>query len=191
MCAKKDKTSKKRKASSGDDVASPSKKKIKLSSEAKALKKAFKEAKKAYKADKKNSDLKKAYKSAKKAWYAVKEGKPEEKLTPMKTEEEMTPVPSEEELTPVKKVEEEEKKVESSPAQQDGCTTIFLGNLPWSVDEDMVKAAFKDCGEIAAIRWGTDKKLEILRVTDMSSSAPSRHVPKLSSLTDKILVAER
>ncbi len=158
MCAKKDKTSKKRKASSGDDVSSPSKKKMKLSNEAKALKKAFKEAKKAYKADKKNKDLKKAYKSAKKAWYAVKEGKPEEELTPMKTEEEMTPVPSEEESTPLKKVEEE-KKVESSPAQQDGCTTIFLGNLPWSVDEDMVKAAFKDCGEIAAIRWGSSCSL--------------------------------
>lgn len=155
MCANKDKTSKKRKNVSGDDASSPSKKKIKLSKEAKELKKAFKAAKAAYKEDKKNADLKKAYKSAKKAWFAVKEGKNEEELTPVKTE-------TEEELTPMKKdvVEEkvEEKKIESSPSQQDGCTTIFLGNLPWSVDEDMVKTAFKDCGEIAAIRWGTDKE---------------------------------
>jgi len=151
MCANKDTSSKKRKAS-GNEAASPSKK-IKL--EKKALKKAFKAAKAAYKADKSNKDLKKAYKSAKKAYEAVKDQKDPE-LTPVKSE-------TEEELTPIKKTEEKKEEVTPTPSpsqggDSDGCTTIFLGNLPWTVDEDMVKAAFKECGEIAAIRWGTDRE---------------------------------
>jgi len=38
------------------------------------------------------------------------------------------------------------------------CTTIFCGNLPWSIDEDAIKAVFKECGEIAAVRWGQDRE---------------------------------
>jgi nucleolin len=31
--------------------------------------------------------------------------------------------------------------------------SIFLGNLSWSITEDAVRAAFKECGEIARIKW--------------------------------------
>jgi len=34
-----------------------------------------------------------------------------------------------------------------------GCTTVFLGNLDFNVEEKDVKAHFKDCGEIVKIRW--------------------------------------
>jgi len=35
----------------------------------------------------------------------------------------------------------------------DGCTTVFLGNLSFNVDENAVRTHFADCGEIASIRW--------------------------------------
>jgi len=35
----------------------------------------------------------------------------------------------------------------------DGCTTVFLGNLPFSIDEDTLRGVFSDCGEITSIRW--------------------------------------
>jgi len=35
----------------------------------------------------------------------------------------------------------------------DGCTTVFLGNLNFNVDEAAVRGHFADCGEITAIRW--------------------------------------
>lgn len=34
-----------------------------------------------------------------------------------------------------------------------GCVTCFLGNLSYDIDDDQTKAFFKDCGEIAKIRW--------------------------------------
>lgn len=34
-----------------------------------------------------------------------------------------------------------------------GCTTCFLGNLPYDVDEDTVRAFFKDCGVVTDVRW--------------------------------------
>jgi nucleolin len=35
----------------------------------------------------------------------------------------------------------------------DGCTTVFLGNLSYSIDEDTIRNLFSDCGEITSIRW--------------------------------------
>ncbi len=35
----------------------------------------------------------------------------------------------------------------------DGCTTVFLGNLSFTVDEAGVRKHFAECGEISAIRW--------------------------------------
>jgi len=39
----------------------------------------------------------------------------------------------------------------------EGCTTVFLGNLDFNIEEDDVKKFAKDCGEIASIRWLTDR----------------------------------
>jgi nucleolin len=35
----------------------------------------------------------------------------------------------------------------------EGCTTVFLGNLSFSIDEDTVRSVFADCGEVTAVRW--------------------------------------
>jgi len=40
----------------------------------------------------------------------------------------------------------------------EGCTTTFLGNLSFDIDDDKVKEFFKACGEIVAIRWVSDKE---------------------------------
>jgi nucleolin len=39
-------------------------------------------------------------------------------------------------------------------------TTIFCGNLPYSVTEDEIHEAFADCGKIHSIRWGTDRETQ-------------------------------
>jgi nucleolin len=39
----------------------------------------------------------------------------------------------------------------------EGCTTVFLGNLSFDIDDDAVKAFAKDCGNITSIRWLTHR----------------------------------
>merc|ERR1719183_803343 len=39
----------------------------------------------------------------------------------------------------------------------EGCTTVFLGNLDFNIEEDDVKNFAKDCGEVKSIRWLTDR----------------------------------
>jgi len=41
---------------------------------------------------------------------------------------------------------------EATP-KPDGCTTVFLGNLSFSIDEDTVRSLFSDCGDITSVRW--------------------------------------
>jgi len=42
-------------------------------------------------------------------------------------------------------------------AKPDGCLTVFVGNLSFNVDEETLREAFKDCGEITSIRFVEDK----------------------------------
>merc|ERR1719330_2281705 len=45
------------------------------------------------------------------------------------------------------------------PTQKpEGCTTVFVGNLSWQIDEDTLKEAFADCGEISQIRFAEDRE---------------------------------
>lgn len=39
----------------------------------------------------------------------------------------------------------------------EGCTSIFMGNLSWDVDEDTIRSLFADCGEITSVRFATDR----------------------------------
>lgn len=39
----------------------------------------------------------------------------------------------------------------------EGCTTVFLGNLSFDIEEDTIKDFAKDCGEVKTIRWLTDR----------------------------------
>lgn len=40
----------------------------------------------------------------------------------------------------------------------DGITKVFIGNVPWSIDDDMTKEFFKDCGDVQEIFWIEDKE---------------------------------
>jgi nucleolin len=44
---------------------------------------------------------------------------------------------------------------EQRPAtpKPDGCTTVFLGNLSFQIDENAVRSHFGDCGDISSVRW--------------------------------------
>jgi len=43
-------------------------------------------------------------------------------------------------------------------AKPDGCTTVFLGNLAYEIQDNNIYEIFADCGEIKQIRWVTDKQ---------------------------------
>jgi nucleolin len=38
-------------------------------------------------------------------------------------------------------------------AKPDGCTTVFIGNLSYQINEDEVYEFFSTCGNIKEIRW--------------------------------------
>lgn len=43
----------------------------------------------------------------------------------------------------------------ATPAAAAGASsTIFVGNLPWSADQDSIAALFADCGEVTSVRIG-------------------------------------
>ena len=41
-----------------------------------------------------------------------------------------------------------------------GCTTVFIGNLPWSITEDSLYAAFEPCGPIKQVRIALDRETQ-------------------------------
>jgi len=49
------------------------------------------------------------------------------------------------------------RKFEMS-AKPDGCTTCFLGNLSYDIDDDKCREFFASAGEISHIRWLTDRE---------------------------------
>ncbi|KAI8917427.1 hypothetical protein BC831DRAFT_484968 [Entophlyctis helioformis] len=59
---------------------------------------------------------------------------------------------AEEEEAPAKK-----QKNNDGEAVDAANTTVFVGNLSWNVDEDMLAGAFADCGEVESARIITDK----------------------------------
>ncbi|CAN0425508.1 unnamed protein product [Ascophyllum nodosum] len=45
----------------------------------------------------------------------------------------------------------------------DGCTTVFIGNLSWSLDEYTVRQIFRECGDIKSVRFGENRKTGVFR----------------------------
>lgn len=131
------------------------------------LKAAMKAAKKAFKADKTNKDLKKAFKAAKKA-VADKESGATAETTPS-TKKRKRDAEEEEEAVPAKKAKEEPKEeatedapmkvVDNSKASSNPMANekLFIGNLSFDIDDDGIKAFFKDCGEINDVFWLKDR----------------------------------
>jgi len=39
----------------------------------------------------------------------------------------------------------------------EGCTRVFVGNLSYDIDEEGLRNALKDCGEITRLKWGEDR----------------------------------
>ncbi|EJK52449.1 hypothetical protein THAOC_28271, partial [Thalassiosira oceanica] len=51
-----------------------------------------------------------------------------------------------------------------APSQkEEGCVTVFVGNMSFHIDEDTVRETFKDCGEIASIRFAEDKETGVFK----------------------------
>ena len=56
-------------------------------------------------------------------------------------------------------VEKPKRTYDNTPsAKPDGCICVFVGNLSYDIDEEQMKTAFKDCGEVTNIRWGMDRE---------------------------------
>ena len=58
------------------------------------------------------------------------------------------------------KIQEARASTPRSPGvpgvKPEGCNTVFIGNLPWDVDEDQIREIFSPCGEINRIRFATN-----------------------------------
>lgn len=129
------------------------------------LKAAMKKAKKAFKADKTNKELKAAFKAAKKAVAEKESGASAE--APSKKRKRDDEETAEE--APAKKSKEETKEeasedsgmkiVDNSKASSNPMANekLFIGNLSFDIDDDGIKAFFKDCGEIVDVFWLKDR----------------------------------
>lgn len=42
--------------------------------------------------------------------------------------------------------------------KQEGCCTVFVGNLSFQIDEDTLREAFAECGEITNVRFAEDRE---------------------------------
>ncbi|KAK9764752.1 hypothetical protein K7432_007494 [Basidiobolus ranarum] len=53
--------------------------------------------------------------------------------------------------------EVEESETKKQKVEEEGPTTVFVGGLSWSVDNDWLRDEMKDCGEIVDVRIITDR----------------------------------
>merc|ERR1712174_9832 len=42
--------------------------------------------------------------------------------------------------------------------KEDGCMSVFIGNLDFDIDEDTVRNTFQECGDIKNVRFGMDRE---------------------------------
>ena len=52
------------------------------------------------------------------------------------------------------------KSYGSGGVRPEGCNTVFVGNLPWDVEESQIREIFGQCGEIARIRFSMTEEGE-------------------------------
>lgn len=69
----------------------------------------------------------------------------------------------------------------------EGCTTVFLGNLDFNIEEGDVKTFAKDCGEIKSIRWLTDRDTGDFKGCGFCEFASSDAVDKFIKLNGQKL----
>jgi len=57
----------------------------------------------------------------------------------------------------VESTDKQDRKSFGGPVGErpEGCDTVFVGNLPWDVDEDSMRALFAEAGEVASVRFAT------------------------------------
>jgi len=131
-----------------------------------ALREAVKSAKAVYKADK-TIDNKAKLKAAKAAVKAA-EALVAEWAAPATPAAPPVPAPAAPPATPDTSVlaglkSNAKKKEGAAPPtpkgqnNNDKCNRVFVGNLPFTVDDDAIKKVFKDCGTITNISWIEDK----------------------------------
>merc|ERR1712176_163301 len=50
------------------------------------------------------------------------------------------------------------KRFSSPSVKEDGCMSVFIGNLDFNIDEDTVRNTFQECGDIKNGRFGMDRE---------------------------------
>jgi len=69
----------------------------------------------------------------------------------------------------------------------EGCTTVFLGNLDFNIEEDDVKKFAKDCGEVSSIRWLTHRDTGDFKGCGFCEFTTSEAVDEFIKLNGKML----
>jgi len=158
------KTPKKKKAEAAPEVEAVKEEKPKKRKKEKglklditALREAVKIAKAAYKTDKtieNKAKLKTAKTAVKEAEALVAESAPPTPAAPA------VPVVTPD-VSVLASLKSNAKKDASAPfprsQDNDKCTRVFVGNLPFTIEDDDIKRIFKDCGTITNIVWIEDK----------------------------------
>jgi len=74
----------------------------------------------------------------------------------------------------------------------EGCNTIFAGNLSFDIDDDQMKAFFKDCGEVSSIRWLTDRDTNQFKGCGFVEFAdPAAALDKAAKLNGEMLLGRQ
>jgi len=161
------KTPKKKKAEAVPEVAEAKEEKPKKRKKEKglkvditALREAVKNAKVVYKADKtidNKAKLKAAKTAVKAAEALVAEWAPATPVAPPVR----APAAPPSDTSVLATLKSNAKKDAAAPTPKgqnnDKCNRVFVGNLPFTIDDDGIKKVFQDCGTITKIAWIEDK----------------------------------
>jgi nucleolin len=111
------------------------------------------------KEDKKDKKLKRSKDEAE----GEKEEKKEKKEKKDKKDKKEKEVPEDAPAKKMKMADDDDDDVKIHPKSAaggaaGGSITVFVSNLPFSIDDDAIKGVFKDCGEITTIKWLSDRE---------------------------------
>mmetsp|Transcript_24718 Transcript_24718/g.79815 ORF Transcript_24718/g.79815 Transcript_24718/m.79815 type:complete len:418 (+) Transcript_24718:66-1319(+) len=69
----------------------------------------------------------------------------------------------------------------------EGCVELFVGNLPWSIDEEKISAFFKPAGTVVATRWLNDRETQEFKGVGFITLETTEQVDKAVELAGEYL----
>ena len=64
----------------------------------------------------------------------------------------------------------------------EGCVELFIGNLPWSIDDDKITNFFKSAGTVTSVRWLNDRETQEFKGVGFVTFSSTEEVDKAVEL---------